>query len=106
MATQRVPPMKGGMPHPVKAADNGQVDQPKVAISKSAGDEVVWSSAKPARIAFEGAEGSPFAETAFRIPPAGSVSSGPARDDAELKEYKYTVYGASGTNDPTVIINK
>jgi hypothetical protein len=106
MATQKMPPMKGGVPKHVKAADDGQVDQPTVDLSKSAGDEVVWSSVKPAKIAFEGVEGSPFDETTFRIPPGGSVSSGPARDDADLREYKYTVYGAGGKNDPTVIIHK
>ncbi len=103
MATQRIPPVKA-VAH-VKVTDNGQVDQPEVHLSKSGGDQVEWSAGKAAKIVFESAEGSPFDETTFRVPAGGSVPSGPIREKADAKEYKYTVYGATGKNDPTVIIH-
>ena len=88
-------------------SDNGQVDQNDVDISKLAADEVTWfahNQEEGATIEFSSADGSPFNDSVFRVPIGGSVSSGPAKDGAKPKRYKYTVTGPAGQNDPGVII--
>jgi hypothetical protein len=92
-------------PHKVHTHDDGEVDQPVIEISRSAKEQVTWFSKKGAFIAFASPDSSPFHATTFQIPAGGSVSSGPARPNAEYKEYKYTVVGQIGVNDPRVIIN-
>ena len=86
-------------------SDGGQVDVPAVRLSK--GEEVAWFSHanKSAMVVFASPDGSPFHGTQFTVPAGGSVSSGPARNAAEKKEYKYAVVGHSGVNDPIVIID-
>jgi hypothetical protein len=87
--------------------DGGQVDQSTVKVSKSAGQEVTWlgHNNKTAIVIFASPDGSPFHESVFHVPAAGSVSSGPAHPRAiEDKAYKYTVVGQIGVNDPEVII--
>ena len=88
-------------------SDNGQVDQNDVEISKPAGDEVTWfaqSKKAGSTIEFSPPDGSPFQDSTFSVPAGGSVSSGPAKGEAEAKRYKYTVTGPDGDNDPGVII--
>ena len=89
-------------------SDAGQVDQNDVTISKSAGDEVTWFAygAAGATIEFSSPDGSPFNDSKFYVPTAGSVTSGPAKANAVVnKYYKYTVTGRAGQNDPGVIIH-
>lgn len=85
----------------------GEVDNTIVTVSRSAGDEVTWYSdgTTPALVVFASRDGSPFLDTHFHVPAGGSVSSGPARDDAPIKAYKYTVVGDSGVNDPVVVVD-
>jgi hypothetical protein len=92
----------------VHIKDNkGQVDQPSVKISKGGKGEVTWFAygAAGATIVFSSPDGSPFKEAVFTVPATGSVSSGPAKDTADLKPYKYTVVGKDGATDPVVIID-
>jgi hypothetical protein len=89
-------------------SDGGQVDQNDVPISKSAGDEVSWFAygGAGAIIEFLPPDGSPFNDSKFYVPTAGSVTSGPAKANAVVnKYYKYTVTGRAGQNDPGVIIH-
>lgn len=85
--------------------DDGQVDQPTITISRST-DEVTWTArgAKKALIVFATPDGSPFHDTTFHVPANGSVSSGPVKSSALNLEYKYTVIGQIGVNDPIVIV--
>jgi hypothetical protein len=88
-------------------SDDGQVDQNDITISKSRGDEVTWfaNGAAGATIEFSSPDGSPFHDSTFRVPAAGSIASGPATPTAVVnKYYKYTVKGRAGQNDPGVII--
>jgi hypothetical protein len=106
MATERVIPMTRLEDRHVHAEEDGQVDNPKVHVSKSAGHQVTWFSTGKAIIAFSSQDGSPFKEATFHVPAGGSVSSGPAKSTAEAeKSYKYSVIGEKGVNDPTVIIH-
>lgn len=84
--------------------DHGHVDQEDVSISISTEEEVIWSADKKSVVVFNTPDGSPFHQHTFPVPAGGSVSSGPARDDAQNKRYKYTVVGEGGSNDPGVII--
>jgi hypothetical protein len=89
-------------------SDGGQVDQDDVPVSKSGGDEVTWFAygGAGATIEFSSSDGSPFNDSKFYVPTAGSVSSGPAKANAVVnKYYKYTVKGRAGQNDPGVIIH-
>ncbi len=90
----------------VRVTDNqGHVDQEDVSVSIGAEEEVIWSADSRTVIVFNTPDGSPFTQHTFPVPAGGSVSSGPARQDAEEKKrYKYTVVGEGGTNDPGVII--
>jgi len=91
-------------PHKVYTEDDGGVDQDEIEISKSAKEQVTWFSKKGGFIAFASEDGSPFNAATFQMPAGGSVSSGAVRPDAEYGEYKYTVVGQIGVNDPKVII--
>ncbi len=86
--------------------DQGHVDQEDVDISISAGEQVTWSADTKTVIVFNKPEGSPFSDKTFQVPAGGSIASGPARQDAEKKKYKYTVVGQGGSNDPGVIIQR
>jgi hypothetical protein len=106
MATDKVIPMTRPEDRHVHAEHDGKVDNQTVHVSKSAGHQVTWFSARKAVIAFSSPSGSPFEETIFHVPAGGSVSSGPAKPTAEAeKHYKYSVVGEKGVNDPTVIIH-
>ena len=106
MATEKVIPMTRPEDRHVHAAEDGQVDNATVHVSKSAGHQVTWFSPSKATIAFSPKDGSPFKEATFHVPAGGSVSSGPAKAAAEAeKAYKYSVVGEKGVNDPTVIIH-
>jgi hypothetical protein len=88
-------------------SDAGLVDQDDIAISRNRGDQVTWFAygTSGATIEFSPPDGSPFHDSTFRVPAAGSVTSGPVTSSALLnKRYKYTVEGPAGTNDPGVII--
>lgn len=86
--------------------DKGQVDEPSVTISRGHKGEVTWFAhgAAGATIVFS-SDGSPFKEAVFTVPATGSVSSGPVKETADLKRYKYTVVGKGGATDPVVIID-
>jgi|ERR1051326_39308 hypothetical protein len=92
-------------PHHVHTRDDGKVDKEVVTISGSAGEQVTWFSDNGGTVLFKAPEGSPFENDKFPIPAGGSVSSGPARPNAEHRDYKYTVVGKTGVYDPKVIIN-
>ena len=106
MATEKVIPMTRPEDRHVHAEEDGQVDNATVHVSKSAGHQVTWFSPSEASIEFSQQSGSPFEEATFHVPAGGSVSSGPAKATAEAeKQYKYSVVGEKGVNDPTVIIH-
>ncbi|MGH9566062.1 MAG: hypothetical protein ACRD4I_08775 [Candidatus Angelobacter sp.] len=105
MATARVIAPQGSME--VRLIElEGEVDQPTITLSRDAKDQVTWYAHKnhKAIIAFASPDGSPFHDTIFQVPAGGSVSSGPVKSTAQYKEYKYTVIGHCGVNDPKVII--
>jgi len=104
MATRPLPTEVLGA-HDVYTRDDGKVDKEIVTISRGAGEQVTWFSEKGGTVLFRSPEGSPFHDDTFPIPARGSVSSGPARGDAEYRDYKYTVVGKTGVYDPKVIIN-
>ena len=85
----------------------GQVDHPSVTISRGGKGEITWFAhgETGATIVFSSSNGSPFKESVFTVPATGSVSSGPVKETADLKTYKYTVVGKGGTTDPVVIID-
>lgn len=103
MAAERVPPLQQGVKHDVQVEDDGKVNKPELDAHR--GDQVVWKSYKPARIVFESTEGSPFEHKTFVVSPEGTQPAAQVKDDVEARRYKYTVYGAHGTNDPAVIIH-
>ncbi|HXA84343.1 MAG TPA: hypothetical protein VNZ47_04665 [Candidatus Dormibacteraeota bacterium] len=106
MASEKVIPIARPEDRHVHAEADGQVDNPTVHVSKSAGHQVTWFSASKASIEFSSQSGSPFEKATFDVPARGSVSSGPAKPTAEAeKPYKYSVVGEKGVNDPTVIIH-
>lgn len=81
--------------------DNGNVDADRVTVNRYKGDEVEWvSSGGPATILFDS---SPFGHKVFNVPAGGAVFSGPVT--APKGEYKYTVKGARGENDPVVVVD-
>ena len=90
----------------VDLTDNrGHVHTDKVTIRR--GSQVMWSSAGhgKAKIVFDTGTGSPFASTTFQVPRNGSVCSGPAVRGRGGKEFKYTVRGEKGHNDPVVAVD-
>src|SRR6476646_10122175 len=65
---------------PVCVSQGGEVDNEAVNVSRSASDEVVWTShGDEFTISFQT---SPFAASTFHIPAGGGVSSGPVRAGA------------------------
>jgi hypothetical protein len=67
---------------PVHVGQGCEVDNEVVNVSRSAGDEVVWSSDGDGfTISFQT---SPFAASTFRVPAGGSASSGPVRPGAGI----------------------
>ena len=78
-----------------------------VHVSKSRKEQVMWraTNGKKSTIRFD--HGSPFDTNVYGVPAGGTVSSGAIRDDAEVRDYKYTVVGVvAPPNDPIVIIDK
>ena len=74
---------------PVHVGQGCEVDNEVVNVSKSAGDEVVWSSDGDAfTITFQT---SPFAASTFHVPAGGSTSSGPVRVGAGIGHYPYFI---------------
>jgi hypothetical protein len=74
---------------PVRIGQGGEVDNEVVNVSRSAGDEVVWSSdGDEFTVSFQT---SPFAASAFHVPAGGSASSGPVRPGAALGHYQYFI---------------
>jgi hypothetical protein len=74
---------------PVHIGQGGEVDNEVVNVSKSAGDEVVWSSdGDPFTISFPT---SPFAASTFHVPAGGSASSGPVAAGAGVGHYQYFI---------------
>lgn len=93
-----------GQALPVHIRQGGDVDNEEVNLSRSAGDEVVWSSAGDEfTISFQI---SPFAASSFHVPAGGSISSGPVRSNAALGHYQYFISDDSSGNggDPGVNI--
>lgn len=87
-------------------ANDGSVDVNKQKVGK--GEQARWYSdtGKMSIIYFNKREGSPFADNIFYVPAGGSVSSGPFRKEwPEKKEFRYTVVGTQGNNDPVIIID-
>jgi hypothetical protein len=91
---------------PVHICQGGEVDNEVVNVSKSAGDELVWSSDGDGfTISFQT---SPFATSTFHVPAGGTASSGPVRPGASLGRYPYYISDDSdGTGaDPDVDVRK
>jgi hypothetical protein len=85
--------------------NNGHVKPDPVDIYKSSGDQVLWiADTGPAVVEFSPTD-CPFYKCNFNVAAGGSVPSGPIRDDAQAKRYKYSVKGQTGPNDPVVIIH-
>jgi hypothetical protein len=91
---------------PVHVGQGGEVDNEVVNVSKSAGDEVVWSSDGDAfTISFQT---SPFAASTFHVPAGGNASSGPVRAGAGIGHYQYFISDDNNSQgaDPGVDIKK
>jgi hypothetical protein len=74
---------------PVHICQGGEVDNEVVNVSKSAGDELVWSSDGDGfTISFQT---SPFFASTFHVPAGGTASSGPVRPGAALGHYDYYI---------------
>lgn len=74
---------------PVRIGQGGEVDNEMVNVSRSAADEIVWSSdGDEFTISFPT---SPFARSEFHVPAGGSASSGPVRPGAALGRYPYFI---------------
>ena len=74
---------------PVRISQGGEVDNEVVNVSRSAGDEIVWSSdGDEFTISFQT---SPFAVSTFHVPAGGTASSGPVRPGAALGHYPYYI---------------
>jgi hypothetical protein len=74
---------------PVHIGPGGDVDNEVVNVSRSASDEVVWSSdGDDFTITFPT---SPFAASTFHVSGGGSTSSGPVRPGAALGRYQYFI---------------
>jgi hypothetical protein len=91
---------------PVHVGQGCEVDNEVVNVSRSAGDEVVWSSDGDGfTISFQT---SPFAASTFRVPAGGSASSGPVRPGAGIGHYQYFISDDSDGNgaDPEVNVKR
>jgi hypothetical protein len=89
LARGPVASVRAGHGLPVNISGGGAVDNEVVNVSKSAQDEIVWSSqGNEFTIAFPT---SPFAASTFRVPAGGSASSGPVRRGAALGSYQYFI---------------
>ena len=93
-----------GQALPVHISPGGDVDNEVVNVSRSAGDEVVWSSGgDDFTVSFTT---SPFAASTFHVPAGGSISSGPVRAGAGVGRYHYFIndntLGQSGDPDVDV----
>ena len=91
---------------PVHVGQNCEVDNEVVNVSRSAGDEVVWSSdGDDLTISFQT---SPFAASTFHVPAGGSASSGPVRPGAGIGHYQYFISDDNDGRgaDPDVNIKK
>ena len=87
-------------------SQGGEVDNEVVNVSRSAGDEVVWSSDGDGfTISFQA---TPFAASTFQVPAGGSASSGPVRPGAALGRYPYFISDDSDGKgaDPDVDIRR
>ena len=81
--------MYAGRALPVHISQGGEVDNEVVNVSRSASDEVVWSSDGDGfTITFQA---SPFAASTFHVPAGGTASSGPVRSGAALGHYQYFI---------------
>lgn len=103
------PAVRTGVVRHVNILDNQGHVSPSdpIHISRLAKDVVVWVSGnnRKATIVFASPAGSPFKEAVFHLAAGGSVCSDLVRDAATNGEYKYTVVGEKGTNDPVIIID-
>lgn len=91
---------------PVHIRKNAEVDNELVNLRKSMGEEMEWhSDGDEFTVEFPI---SPFQETAFVVPPGGSVGSGPIRPDAAITKYFYNVTNVAlaMSADPGVDIKK
>ena len=91
---------------PVCVSQGGEVDNEAVNVSRSASDEVVWTShGDEFTISFQT---SPFAASTFHIPAGGGVSSGPVRAGAAPGRYQYFINDdSSGVGgDPDVNVKR
>ena len=82
------------------------MDNEVVNVSKSAGDEVVWSSDGDSfTISFPA---SPFAASTFHVPAGGNASSGPVVAGAGIGHYQYFISDDNDGQgaDPDVNIKK
>jgi len=82
------------------------VDNEVVNVSRSAADEVVWSSdGDEFTISFQT---SPFAASTFHVPAGGSASSGAVKPGAALGRYPYFISDDSDGKgaDPDVDIRR
>jgi hypothetical protein len=86
--------------------DDGTAEDQK--LSKGLLEQARWVSDTGNRsiIVFNGAKGSPFEETEFRVPAGGEVISGPLKSSVKKNDqFKYTIVGTKGTTDPIIIID-
>jgi hypothetical protein len=91
---------------PVHISQGGEVDNEVVNVSRSAADEVVWSSdGDEFTISFQT---SPFAASTFHVPAGGSASSGAVKPGAALGRYPYFISDDSDGKgaDPDVDIRR
>lgn len=88
--------------------DSGTVDVDYVILSRGHHERIKWinQAQHPVSIVFYSLDGSPFDSPIFQVGPGGSETSGPITSMTEYKSYRYAVVGSSGSNDPTVIINR
>jgi hypothetical protein len=74
---------------PVHIGQGGEVDNEVVNVSRSASDEVIWSSGGDEfTISFQT---SPFAASTFHVSAGGSTGSGPVRPGAAVGRYQYFI---------------
>ena len=89
LALKPISQVFGGQALPVHIGQGGEVDNEVVNLSRSAGDEVLWSSdGDEFTISFQT---SPFAAATFHVPAGGSASSGPVKPGAALGHYQYFI---------------
>lgn len=88
--------------------DFGTVDVDYVILRRGHHERVKWINLAQhsVSIVFYSLDGSPFNSPIFQIGPGGSETSGPITTMIDYKSYRYAVVGSSGSNDPTVIIDR